>query len=242
MFFTGHETIFMNGEVAKAHATLEAGCSNCHQPWSGVLTDKCSACHAPALLGKNHDMVEQACTTCHREHRGRTHDLTQIDVGPCLACHRDVLSEGRHPPEASQQCLFCHGEHTPSRFARAGENDLIMSHRTHVVGLGKTRCEECHLPAPEPALMLNPLEPVCKNCHFGYTHDKTKDIRATECIYCHHPEQRLPLKRAVGFATLRFSHADHGAFACQQCHTEMDMMVSLAEVTLPGVQSCKKCH
>lgn len=90
--------------------------------------------------------------------------------------------------------------------------------------------------------MQEPLEPVCKACHFGYTHDKTKDIRAKECILCHNPDERVVLARGVGYASLRFSHADHRQFLCQECHTEIDMMTSLAEITLPDVLNCKKCH
>ena len=244
MFLSGHETIFMNEKLAQAHASLEGNCNSCHQPWSGVVADRCIACHAPALLGKNHAGVDQACTTCHREHRGRHEDLKKVEIDQCLACHRDVLAEGRHPPETAQQCLFCHGQHTANTFARTVASDLIMSHKTHVQdpGLVKAPCGLCHRLTPEPALVQYPLEPVCKDCHFGYIHDKTKDIRAKECILCHNADQRVILTHAAGFATLRFSHADHGAFACQECHAEMDMMVNLAEITMPDVQSCKKCH
>jgi len=244
MFLSGHETIFMNEELAQAHASLESNCSSCHQPWSGVAADRCIACHAPVLLGNNHAGVDQACAMCHREHRGPTADLKQIEVGQCLACHRDVLAEGRHPRETAQQCLFCHGQHTPSTFARTVASDLIMSHKTHVQdpGLVKAPCTLCHRPASEPALLQYPLEPVCKDCHFGYTHDKTKDIHAKECVLCHNADQRVILTRAAGFATLRFSHADHRAVACQECHAEMDMMASLAEITMPDVYSCKRCH
>jgi hypothetical protein len=52
----------------------------------------------------------------------------------------------------------------------------------------------------------------------------------------------MVLLREIGFATLRFSHAEHHAFGCQECHTEVDMRTSLMEMTLPGVRSCKKCH
>jgi len=244
MFFAGHETIFMNDKVAQAHATIEAGCNSCHEPWAGVAADNCIACHGAVVLGKNHEMVEQPCATCHREHRGRAQDLKQVAVGQCLACHSDVLAEGRHPPDAAQQCLFCHGQHTPNVFARSVTSDLLLSHKTHVQvpGLVKAPCEQCHRPAPEPALVQYPLEPVCKSCHFGYTHDKTRDIRAKECVLCHDPDHQMVLTRQIGFATLRFSHADHRDFTCQECHTEVDMRTSLAEMTLPGVQGCKKCH
>lgn len=244
LFFAGYETIFMNEKLAQAHAPVEGSCQNCHQPWAGVVAERCTACHGAVVLGKNHALVEQDCATCHREHRGRMHDLKQIEVRQCLACHSDVLAMGRHPQDTAAQCLFCHGQHTPTIFARATTSDLVMSHKTHVQvpGLVKAPCELCHRPHPEPALVQYPLEPVCKGCHFGYTHDKTKDIRARECVLCHDPDHRLLVTRAIGFATLRFSHADHQAFACQDCHTEVDMRTSLAEMTLPGVQSCKKCH
>jgi predicted CXXCH cytochrome family protein len=244
MFLSGHETMFMNAELAQAHASLEDNCSSCHQPWSGAAADRCIACHAPALFGKNHAGIDQACTTCHREHRGRQEDLKKVEVSQCLTCHGDVLAAARHPPETAQQCLFCHGQHTADTFARSVTSDLVMSHKTHVQdpGLVKAACELCHLPAPNPALVQYPLEPVCKDCHFGYTHDKTKDIRSKECLLCHAADHPIRITRAAGFATLRFSHAHHRAFACRECHAEMDMMASLAEITMPDVQNCKKCH
>jgi hypothetical protein len=236
--------MLMNGELTRAHASLEQSCESCHQPWSGVQADRCLNCHGPVVLGKNHHGVAQACSTCHREHQGRTFQLTKIELRQCLTCHGEVLTVGRHPPESAQQCLFCHGQHSPRTFARMVTSDLVMSHRTHVQdpGMVKASCSVCHALAPDPALIQYPSEPVCRTCHSGYIHDTSQDIRAKECTLCHRPDHPVILTRQAGFATLRFSHGDHVALACEECHTDMEMARSLAEVTLPGVETCKKCH
>jgi hypothetical protein len=241
---SGSQRMLMNGELTQAHASLEQGCESCHQPWSGVQADKCLTCHGPVVLGKNHHGVAQVCSTCHREHQGRTFQLTKIDVRQCVACHGDVLTPGRHPPESAQQCLLCHGQHLPRTFARTVSSDLVMSHRTHVQnpGLVQAACSVCHALAPDPALIRYPSEPVCRTCHFGYVHDTSQDIRAKECRLCHRADHVAVLTRQAGFATLRFSHGEHVALACEECHTEMGVAISLAEVTLPGVETCKKCH
>jgi hypothetical protein len=242
--FARDQRIFMNGLLSEAHAALEKNCTTCHQPWSGVPPERCIACHGPVLLGKNHAASEQQCTMCHGEHQGRTHSLTQIAPSQCLRCHQELLTAGRHPRQTAEQCFLCHGQHAPATFARTVRSDLIMPHRIHVRDPGpvKAPCELCHLPAAEPALIHYPLEPVCGKCHSGYIHDTAKDIRASECRLCHDADHAVMLTRAAGFATLRFSHATHQVFTCQECHTEMDLMTSLAEVTLPGVETCMKCH
>ncbi len=83
MFFSGHETMFMNGKVSRAHATIESRCSSCHQPWSGALADRCVVCHESVLRGKNHEKVDQGCSGCHQEHQGRTHVLVRHEVSQC---------------------------------------------------------------------------------------------------------------------------------------------------------------
>ena len=241
---SGHESIFMNGPVTKAHASVELSCLGCHRPWSASMSDRCISCHGGTVLDTNHSLTQQVCTDCHREHQGREHDLKRVDVKKCLECHNDVIAEQRHPAGVEEQCLFCHGEHLRATFARKVTKDIVLPHKTHVrdPGVVQAVCADCHGPAPDPALIAYPLESRCKTCHFGYKHDTTKNIRLPQCVLCHNPDRPQTMARASGFATLRFSHADHQPFACQECHTEVDMRMALSEMTLPGVLSCKKCH
>ena len=234
----------MNGKVVQAHADIERHCNSCHQPWAGASADRCLVCHEPVVHDKNHAAVDQACGICHQEHRGRSQSLTSLDVVPCQTCHHDILSMGRHPQTTAQQCLFCHAQHAPRTFARRTSSNLIMPHQTHVQmpGLVQAPCEQCHRPAPQAARMQYPQESVCKSCHFGYTHDKTQDIRAKTCRTCHYPTNRIRITHKKGFDSLRFSHANHRAFSCQQCHAEVNMSMSLSEIQLPTVTTCKKCH
>ncbi len=95
--FGGQLSIYMNVDVAQAHAKVEATCTSCHQPWTGVVADRCITCHGTTVLGKNHELLVQDCVACHREHNVRGKDLVPVAVSQCLDCHAEVISEGRHP-------------------------------------------------------------------------------------------------------------------------------------------------
>lgn len=103
-----------------------------------------------------------------------------------------------------------------------------MPHRIHVrdSGPGKAAGKLCRLAAAKPVLLQYPLEAVCGKCHEGYIHDTRQDLRHRECRLCHAADHPVTLRHAAGFAPPGFSHAAYHAFACRECHAEMDLMTS----------------
>lgn len=100
-----------HGDLARAHAHLEAACEKCHVPWApindshwsllnppGHDSDRpCQACHT--RTGGHHETGPgtttlagdaSACAECHRDHRGRDASLVHLDDGACTRCHRDL--------------------------------------------------------------------------------------------------------------------------------------------------------
>jgi len=75
--------IFMNGELSIKHSELEDDCTACHVPWSGVSNKSCFQCHNRTMhyLKKiNEDSAKRTrCFDCHREHRGRLHNLKDVE-------------------------------------------------------------------------------------------------------------------------------------------------------------------
>ncbi len=83
---------YSRGPVASVHATWEANCEVCHQPfvpiggsswvtpvvgrsWTGA--DKCEHCHAGPVHHASQKLEHTpSCAACHREHRGRANIST----------------------------------------------------------------------------------------------------------------------------------------------------------------------
>lgn len=91
------------------HATWDASCHTCHEPWTPihdagggantVASGRCIQCHA----GPPHHRAQAevtACAACHHEHRGREASLVRVGNEACLGCHRNLVahtSTGRTP-------------------------------------------------------------------------------------------------------------------------------------------------
>ena len=243
IFFLGGQRAFMNRPLATAHTAIERQCESCHVPFAGSANARCIACHAEAVVKRDHAQLTNQCAECHREHQGPAHILVSASEEGCLVCHRAVLGEGKHPPAALGQCLLCHAHHADQLFARQVVTDLVFPHRVHVEagGLVQAPCESCHALAPEGFLRGLPREPTCGGCHFDYVHDTKKDARSAECRLCHDPDNRVKIARAPGHASLRFAHGDHLGFACSECHREVELSATTA-VPLPTAESCTRCH
>ncbi len=71
-----------------------------------------------------------------------------------------------------------------------------------------------------------------------------------KCAYCHTMNDAAgQLPKVASSAIPRrwmfhanFSHAPHSMFVCQSCHTNASTSKSEADVLLPAVAACQKCH
>lgn len=151
------------GKLTPGHSKLETDCFACHAPLAGASTERCTACHKPADIGKrstlgqaiqhaparapfHQQLVKQDCLGCHSDHAGvkrlRTqgqfnHALLQpMARQQCQTCHQapnNTLHKG-----ISGNCSQCHAQEkwVPASF---DHNKLFLLDRDHNVS-----CVSCH--------------------------------------------------------------------------------------------------
>jgi hypothetical protein len=181
----GNQTVFMPGGVSSAHARahdadglpIASNCQACHDPWRGVIDQRCSSCH-----GKEPHAPAQAeappCISCHAEHRGAV-KLAMISDTKCVACHanlQDHVKAGivlrpdvahidafgsKHPdftyPSDTDTLRFNHALHLDSRgiFNAEGKREVLQ-------------CVGCHrLVETKGKVDPKPLKFAadCQRCH-----------------------------------------------------------------------------
>jgi pSer/pThr/pTyr-binding forkhead associated (FHA) protein len=180
-----NQTAFMPGGVSSAHAharslagkPVAADCQACHDPWRGVVDERCSGCHTQgphALTQKE----TPPCISCHAEHRERP-KLALMDEARCIACHRDLTAQVKAgtvvPPELLHVDSFGGGH--PDFHYPDDPDTLRFNHRLHLQaggifdGRGRRQvlaCTGCHK-LIETRGKLDP-KPVkfatdCQGCH-----------------------------------------------------------------------------
>jgi hypothetical protein len=99
--------------VSSVHATWDANCTACHEPftpirgasWTAPLfgrgtvkNERCQSCHAGPVHHQT-QREQQDCTACHREHRGRQASLVRIPDSDCTACHGNLAAHYTGPAD-----------------------------------------------------------------------------------------------------------------------------------------------
>jgi hypothetical protein len=188
----------------KSHAEFEGQCSLCHQPFSSIQAELCTACHVSVgeqitMEDSLHGMLDNVmrCAECHSDHQGREFDLRlgnlmdfnhsqvkfsliwhQVDYSmasiDCLDCH---ITDDRFSV-STLSCSNCHAGHD-SQFAA-----------THLADFGDD-CVACHDGLDSMArfdhasvgfqLVGYHLEIECVDCHLE---GRFQDLPG-DCISCH---------------------------------------------------------
>lgn len=109
--FNYPEALWAPGDLSRYHTDVSS-CSQCHEPFQGVTTNKCASCHnekqfaersKPAVSEFHRKILHESktCTGCHTEHRGA---LAQITVGAMENPHGEFVFRAT----GTRSCTACH--------------------------------------------------------------------------------------------------------------------------------------
>ena len=146
------ETLLMPGKVTRAHAKVEAQCSECHDRADKAKQDRlCMACHETVAAdvkagtgfhGRSAAAGRTACNACHTEHLGRDADIVKLRAAAFDHARTDFKLEGAH---LGAPCAGCHASGKPWREASTACVDCHRKVEPHEGRLGKA-CADCHGP------------------------------------------------------------------------------------------------
>src|SRR5207245_7384760 len=126
------------------HATWDANCTACHEPFSpmhervalaggSVTNEKCVSCHAGPVHHAR-QTPEQSCASCHRDHQGREHSLVRLRDSDCTSCHSDLSGHIQVGQLQFARTVtgFAEGSHPAFRSVRSDPGKLKFNHKLHL--------------------------------------------------------------------------------------------------------------
>jgi pSer/pThr/pTyr-binding forkhead associated (FHA) protein len=178
----GNQTAFMPGQISSAHAwerdasgrSVARDCRACHDPWRGVVDQRCLECH----VQKPHSAIQAetpSCSSCHPEHRA----ATTLVGATCVSCHGNLRDHVK--PGVLLRPAIAHinafGDTHPEFTWPPDTDTLAFNHKLHLRpagildGEGKRevlQCTGCHkLVETRGKLDPRPLKFAtdCARCH-----------------------------------------------------------------------------
>lgn len=202
----------------------------------------------------NHDTHSRyaKCSGCHpklfRVKQG-THHIVLSDHDTqkyCFACHNGKKSFSWN------KCDHCHTKTTVPREVvtfGTGEMEIIFRHQTHT---GNMTCGSCHTKlfsfrkgTAKITMADHRNGTYCFSCH----KDKNGSASYT-CTQCHKGSASGPSQVLVydikDQKPVRFNHASHSPFKCNQCHPNLFAMkkggTKMTMTEMYQAKSCGTCH
>lgn len=272
LFVFDRVTTFSSGPVSNGHAPWEGDCTTCHSPWGRQsINATCGAtnCHAASLQGVSG--AGDACTDCHTEHRGRSFPISGNEQ-QCWACHetsfptrpvgqfyRPVLIKADNRGRASFRLTAPTTEAARQAWQESAprfETGLRFAHAAHARLSRQTNCLTCHQPLPGE--IINALAPVsafpshaeCIECHAEVGDVNPQQAiahRSSRCQKCHTQADERVVRISRTLAYVRFSHDQHKAQDCTECHftvmgEEVFRPVMRASLYAVPMEACVSCH
>jgi hypothetical protein len=243
------ETLLMPGKVTRAHAKVEAQCSECHDRADKGNQDRlCMSCHEPVAAdikastgfhGRRAAAGRTACSACHTEHLGRDADIVKLRPAAFDHAQTDFKLEGAH---AGAPCAGCHASGKAWREAPTACVDCHRKVEPHEGRLGKA-CADCHVTRnwqqvrfdhdkTRFALADRHADVPCASCHAGNRWQDTP----RQCVSCHAVDDVHRTRRGIacadchttaGWDQARFDHGRETGFALQGAHAKA---------------ACQSCH
>lgn len=195
-------TNFMPGGVSSAHArvvgfdgkSIGGDCASCHDPWHGVVDDRCATCHSK-LPHAETQASTPACITCHTEHREFARLASVVKDTSCTSCHENLDANTRGVARFAAHTTSFGSNHpefalpvkngssilrvamSDSRARQADPDTLAFNHQYHMQNAGvlgangareKLNCESCHsmvnASGKTDPAPVN-FEASCQRCH-----------------------------------------------------------------------------
>jgi hypothetical protein len=234
-----------------AHVT----CFQCHTS-DRLAGDRnigsCSTCHEPGRANRIVDRAENigfnfdharhgslSCNSCHRP-RG-ANEMSAITVAmhsgaanSCATCHNEKRAFGAND---FSDCRRCHSE-----VASAKNFGIRFSHSVHA----KTDCATCHKSGGVNFTVPNSerAHQTCFQCHSAMKGGGS--FTTGRCFTCHEPGGGKNITASPQTIKGNFSHAKHGFFECDSCHTATGANMSAPAVLMhkapKSASSCATCH
>ncbi len=247
-YFYPHEMI-SPGDLVEGHEDVNGKCLSCHEPFKGISSDKCIACHALEEIGKDTmeskaqgmmaksafhvALANEKCTSCHTDHKGLkpdvsissfTHELLPVaERTNCNSCH--ALPDDKLHQHLPSDCKTCHNTE--------GWKLLVAFNHDMIQGMDKTNCVSCHA-APADDFHQQSTE-SCSACHTTrawvpstFEHDKYfryDSNHPDKCKSCH----------------LNNNYAVYTCYGCHE-HSEAKILSEHREEGIYNITDCAKCH
>jgi len=234
-----------------------------------VTDAACLACHNGPIHHVEQSFTPP-CAECHVDHQGSVR-LSSVRSEACTQCHAklktNISSFQTHPEFAAVKALdpgairMNHQVHTAENLRGPRGSVHLTCSDCHTREQGQMlridfakHCASCHplimdTSIPEPV----PHEKPQVVADFVAKHSRSPDspLSWRICDQCHAmtiatsstvPEiapARIP---ARWFQHAAFDHDAHQMVVCTECHGRALTSTVSADVLLPGVETCRKCH
>ncbi len=238
------------GDLQQAHQDLKDKCFSCHEPFLGISSTKCIACHPLVEIGKDspkernsdsaknkisfhQQLKEQKCTACHLEHKGLASDKAKIKFAhdllssslrsDCNNCHGKPLDKIHTIISAS--CISCHNTN--------GWKSQVKFDHSLLQAADKNNCSSCHTKPDN--LSHNKFTSNCNQCHnankwvpslFDHSkHFRFDNQHNAACVTCH-------------------PNNDWSKYTCYGCHkhNETKLAKKHNEHGIYNFNNCTACH
>ncbi len=225
------------------------------------------AIHLKRNLKGPNGPVQMDCDDCHRP--AASNDAWRFgSAGPAISPAKGVtfppsMNPGRaymSPIAYAKHCVACHGLQFDPRFQEGVPHDTpsvihafllqkfqqyIPSHPAELRVTSPNRFLP-HQPVPPAVLVLTPVEWVAWRVA-----ESEELLWRKTCAQCHSlkitPDAALPVVAksnvtARWFEHAVFDHDPHKFMKCVECHASAPTSQETADVLVPGIQTCEKCH
>lgn len=264
------ERAFIAGPLSSSHARLANNCTACHAAQTAFarkVTDAaCLACH-DGPIHHAEQSFNPRCADCHFEHHfehGGEFVAASIRSEACTQCHASlktrIASFGQGHPEFAALNTRDPGNIRMNHQVHMAENIRGPRGPVHLT------CADCHVADKGRMLPLNYAK-HCASCHALASetpHDQpaavakvlagrgvalSPEVWKKMCEQCHTisfstavPEIAPSQIPDRWFQHAIFDHAAHQKQVCIDCHARAPTSAVAADVLLPGIDACRRCH